>query len=276
MFYNRAANTLAGKSTASNVPELNQPGFKLIHIADVDYNTHHYTFKSSLEALKSWSDANPTHFPIVVLIETKKDGLPNNLGIPVAVPLAFNQNAMDSIDLEIESVFNNTNQLITPDFVRGTESTLEQAVLTKGWPRLNEVKGKVMFILNATSDEKTLYSNNHANLMGRKCFIFGSEGNPETACILMDDAIGKETQIQDLVKKGYLIRTRSDAGTIESRNGDTRTLNSALNSGGQIISTDYYKADARFSNYVAKLPDSAWVRLNPINGPKGKLSSPIK
>ncbi len=48
LFYNRAANSLARMTVASNIPELKLPGLKVLHIPDVDYQTHYYTFKSML------------------------------------------------------------------------------------------------------------------------------------------------------------------------------------------------------------------------------------
>jgi hypothetical protein len=44
---------------ASNLPELQQPGFKIIHILDFDFNTLHLTFKDALQNVKQWSDAHP-------------------------------------------------------------------------------------------------------------------------------------------------------------------------------------------------------------------------
>jgi hypothetical protein len=52
--------------------------------------------------------------------------------------------------------------------------------------------------------------------------------------------------------KKFIVRTRSDAGTIEARNNDYRRFNAAWQSGSQIISTDYYKPDKRFSDYQVK------------------------
>src|SRR6202007_1125715 len=67
-FYNRQGNVLIGKPTASGIPELQQPGFKVLHIPDIDFQTHFYTLKSALQFFKSWSDNHPNHIPIFILI----------------------------------------------------------------------------------------------------------------------------------------------------------------------------------------------------------------
>ena len=72
-FSNRAGNLLVQKPIASGLVELEQPGFKMMHIPDLDYNTHYLTFKAGLQALKNWSDAHPNHIPIFVNIETKEE-----------------------------------------------------------------------------------------------------------------------------------------------------------------------------------------------------------
>ena len=58
LFFHRAGNRLVGEPTASGITELHEPGFKVLHKPDFDYQTHHYTFKSAMEAVKNWSDAN--------------------------------------------------------------------------------------------------------------------------------------------------------------------------------------------------------------------------
>ncbi len=38
--------------------------------------------------------------------------------------------------------------MITPDDVRGKYSSLKEAVLKQGWPELDRVKGKFLFVLD--------------------------------------------------------------------------------------------------------------------------------
>ena len=50
----------------------------------------------------------------------------------------------------------------------------------------------------------------------------------------------------------YIIRTRSDAGTLEARDNNYNRFESCLKSKAQIISTDYYKPDLRFGDFCIK------------------------
>ena len=81
-------------------------------------------------------------------------------------------------------------------------------------------------------------------------------------------------EITDLVRQGYLVRTRSDApDTGEATSGDTTRLDAALASGAQWISTDHPGPDGASdqydSDYVAQLPGFLTARCNPVTAPDG-------
>ena len=69
---------------------------------------------------------------------------------------------------------------------------------------------------------------------------------------------------------GYLVRTRADADTKESRFNDTRRREAALASGAQYVSTDYLWPDPRFpGGYQVRLPGGVVARCNPVRRPDG-------
>ena len=78
-FSKRKLNALVGESVNANIPSLFDPGFKVLHIPDVDYNTHNFTFKSAIQGIKNWSDANQDHLPIFIYIEPKETSVENYL-----------------------------------------------------------------------------------------------------------------------------------------------------------------------------------------------------
>jgi hypothetical protein len=82
-------------------------------------------------------------------------------------------------------------------------------------------------------------------------FHYTSPEDPEAAFIVVNDPVGNEERIQQLTAS-FIVRTRSDAGTIQSRNNDYSTYDAAIRSGAQIISTDYYTPDLRWSNFQIK------------------------
>jgi hypothetical protein len=73
-------------------------------------------------------------------------------------------------------------------------------------------------------------------------------------------------RIQDLVKGGFLVRTRADSDTQEARTNDTRPRDRALASGAQFVSTDYPEPNTAFSAYAVRFEKGIVVRANPVNG----------
>src|SRR5262245_38316957 len=111
-FYDRQGLRFVNEPVASNIPELLEPGLKVLHIPDFDYETHHYTFRAALQTIAAWSDAHPTHVPLAVHLETKEstiaDVLPN-FDLTPAIP--FFPASADAIDTEIRAIFTDTSRI---------------------------------------------------------------------------------------------------------------------------------------------------------------------
>ncbi len=263
-------------------PELVAPGLKVLHIPDIDFETTCLTFVSCLQTIKAWSDANPGHLPLMVLVEAKDDPLVLPPGVlppgvpPLAVPVPFGAPELDGIDAEIRSVFPD-DQLITPDDVRGGRDTLEQAVLKDGWPTLNESRGRLLFALDNTDAKRDDYLDGHPSLAGRVMFTSSPPGSPESAFVKVNDPLGNEAFISELVAAGYIVRTRADADTVEARFGLTARRDAALASGAQFISTDYPEPDPDFSTgYFVEIAGGTNARCNPVLSPPGCDSSALE
>ena len=139
------------------------------------------------------------------------------LGFTTAIK--FTPALSDDIDTEIKSVFGNTlDKVITPDNVRGTYATLKDAVLAENWPTVGESRGKFLFAMQgpATSD----YLAGHPSLQGRAMFLISKPDLPESAVIGEDVPNRFHDRIIDEVKKGYIVRTRSDEPNHENLTGD--------------------------------------------------------
>jgi Phosphoinositide phospholipase C, Ca2+-dependent len=249
-------------------PDWRVPGVKVLHIADLDYETICVRFVTCLEHVRAWSQGNPDHVPISILVELKQsDRRAVAQGGVVAPP--WNLDALDALDAEIRSVFSE-KEMITPDDVRRSGRTLEQSVLRYGWPTLAESRGKVVFLLdNDPGAIRTAYTAGRPNLEGRVIFTNSRPGFTDAAFIKRNEPRGANTaQIQDLVRQGYLVRTRSDLPLSTVRSGDRAMLNAALESGADVISTDFPEPgmSARYgSDFVAELPNGGPARCNPVN-----------
>lgn len=242
-----------------------KPGFKVLHMPDIDFRSHVYTFKQALAALKAWSDAHPRHLPILITMNAKDSG--SSDAAEFIQPLLFDKKAYDAWDAEIREVLP-PEKLLTPDDVRGDFQTLEEAVLANRWPRLREARGRFLFILDENGAKMETYIQGHPSLAGRVMFVNAIEGRPEAALRIVNDAIGDFHYIQKLVKAGYVVRTRADADTREARAGDYSTMKAAFDSGAQYVSTDYYYPNKDFgTGYQVKLPGGGAGRWNPLLTP---------
>jgi hypothetical protein len=241
--------------------KLQRPGFKVIHVQDLDYRSHCLLLVDCLREVKAWSQRNPRHLPLYIMIENK-DGRsrPEFMVAPEPITKA----TMDALDQEILSVFSR-EELITPDDVRRGRETLEEAVLELGWPELESARGKIVFLLDQERVTK-LYTEGRPSLEGRIAFTNSTPGSPDAAFVKSNNPIGPgAARIRDLVRRGYLVRTMTDPGPQGVRAKDTRRAQSALDSGAQILSTDYpFSWDPEGYGYNVKFPDGAIARCNPV------------
>ena len=241
-----------------------KPGFKVMHVQDVDYRSNCQPFTACLQQVREWSHAHPEHIPIFILVETKQ-GAPKDLKLTEPEP--FTTATFDALDAEIRSVFP-ASEMITPDEVRGSYGTLNQAILAGNWPSLASARGKVIFLMDQRS-VGPVYLVDHPSLRGRAIFTNAAPGEPDAAFTELND--GPAAEIAALVRKGYLVRARTDADTKQARTNDTTTRDAMMASGAQILSTDYpVHEPARWEgHYVVALPGHAVVRCNPVNAQAG-------
>jgi hypothetical protein len=230
---------------------MRKPGFKVIHEAYIDTHSTCLTFVLCLRAVKTWSDAHPGHVPMMIDVEMKDE---------TVTPATF-----DSLEAEIRSVFS-PGDLVTPDSVRGDDPSLGHAVRTRGWPTLGAVRGRIMFMLDNESDAKIELAG-HPSLRGRILFAPASPGDDDAAVAKLNDPIADAAKIKAALAANMLVRTRSDADTVQARSNSTTMREAALTGGAQFVSTDYEVPDPRFGPYVVKIPGGKPARCNPITAP---------
>lgn len=270
-FYNYGGLSFLGESVASGVQELNQPGFKVLHVPDFDYRTHYYSFKSALQAVKLWSSQNPNHLPIFIQVESKTETVGDQITFAdLVTSQPYSSGASDALDNEIKSVFGeDLEQVITPDDVRGNYPTLREAVLDRNWPTLAQARGKVVFAMEGALVSQ--YVQGHPSLQGRAMFTFANPSAAHAAFVILNNPVGQMSAIQQAVAQGFIVRTRADSDTREARTGDYTTMNAAFSGGAQIISTDYYrpdprhKTDAGWTDYKVAFPGGGTFRINPVS-----------
>jgi hypothetical protein len=251
---------------------VNAPGgqFPVLHTPVVDNTSNCTPLAQCLDVVRRWSAAHPGHVPIFILVAPIDDPIDHTLDPSL---LSFDAAGLDELDSLVRSSLG--RQLITPDSVRGKAKTLRAAVTGKGWPTLGKTRGKIMVILNRAGVIRDTFLQGHPSLEGRAMFVTAEARSPAAAVIKMDDP--DEARIQQLVKQGFIVRTRADGDLVEARNHDVARRDLALRSGAQIVSTDFEVAvPAIGGDYVVQIPDGTPARCNPVNAPKNCRPSDVE
>lgn len=248
---------------------LKEPGLKTLHMADVDFRSSCPTFRLCLQQLRSWSDANPGHSPVFILLEPKFQSVAAAAGVPGATKLdPFDAKAFAELDASIQEILGR-ERVVTPDDVRGKHETLEKAALAGAWPTVHQARGKFVFLMIVPGMNLAAfapYLEGRPNLEGRMAFVQGEPGMAHAAFTMIDNALTRGDEIKALVKSGRLVRTRSDIDTFEARQNDVKRRDAAMASGAQVVSTDYPWAPNIFGNSFAVTPFPGGFRCNPVNG----------
>jgi len=240
------------------------PGYKVLHIPDIDFRSHCPVFKQCLAQIRDWSDAHPDHVPLFLVVEAKTSDLPILPDPTHTVP--FSPALFDALDEEIRSVLGR-DRLITPDDVRGAHPTLNAAIRAGGWPTLRQARGKIVILMITADGESSTqgYLAGHPSLRGRLAFLRAEPGEDHAAFLMFDNALVRGAPIRDYVRQGYIVRTRSDIEAYEAKTNDTTRADAAFASGAQIVSTDFeHPGNAFGTAYVVRLPGGGIARPDPL------------
>ena len=233
----------------------------VMHVPVLDPKSTVRDFPTALAVVKEWSDRHPRHVPFF-LMELKEEGTVIHRGIKV--PQKGDLDRLDSIIFEVFP----RDRVITPDDVRGKHATLSEAVGAGGWPNLAKAAGKVLFILHERGKNQELYLQDHPALAGRAMFVNALPGQPHSGVIVLDSP--QDPEIKTLAKKGYFIRTRVDG----QRHVNESVRQQGLNSGAQILSTDYPLGEFE-EKKAFTFPGHAVARPNPVTAPAELKSASI-
>lgn len=251
-----------------NTKGLEKPGFKILHMADIDFRSHYPTLKDALVELRQWSDKNPQHTPIFIMVEAKDSGFPIFPNSTQVLP--FDQKAYNDLDKEI-SQYLGKDKIISPKEVQGKFATLREAVLHNNWPKVENSKGKfILMLLPGSAGTKSTKDNPYlinGSLENRLMFMESEPDDNFAAFILRDNAIVRQQEIQKMVQQGFMVRTRSDIETYEAKVNDPTRSKAAFSSGAQVVSTDFFRSGNTYGTpYFVKPPQDKDYFANPVNG----------
>lgn len=239
------------------------PGFKVLHMPDIDFRSSCPTLRLCLTQVRAWSEAHPGHVPLFLVIEAKTQDLHILPGATATVP--FSAALFDDLDRELEQTMGR-ERIITPDDVRGRHATLNAAIRAGAWPTLATARGKVLFLMITANGPAGAagYLEGHPSLRGRMAFLRAQPGEDHAAFLMFDNALARAAEIRQYAQQGYLIRTRSDIETYEAKVNDRTRADAAFASGAQIVSTDFeVEGNAFGTGYVVRLPAGGTARCRP-------------
>ena len=247
-------------------------GFSVFHIPVVDPHTTCLALVDCLHTIKTWSDAHPR------TCRSRSCSSSRTTISTSPMPYGFwGAPRSRQLDTTIRSVFSERH-MFTPDDLRRGHATLPEAIATDGWPTIDSVRGQVMFVMdNSGTLPRQVPRRAPDALQGRVIFTNADPGDADAAFIKRNDPLTQSAEIQSLVAQGYVVRTRTDADTIEARANDTHQRDVALATGAQWVSTDFVVPGRAFGTpYFVAIPGGTPARCNPINAPTWCTSSLIE
>lgn len=199
------------------------------HVPLVDNLGPHPSMELTLKEIQRWSKAHPDHIPLTIIIEFKLDWMILEPGLkPVddEFIMGFDELLRSTLDDE---------RLYTPEDFRGKHSTMRDALTYQGWPLIEDLKGKILFVLHVEESTDSLYVNGDVSLGSHTLFTscYPEDDREDAIFIVYNEP--DASIIKPLVERGFIVRTRADADL----NYSSDQREAALSSGAQIISTDF-------------------------------------
>lgn len=231
-----------------------EKAFDVGHVQVIDMNSQCATLSDCLTEIRAWSNAHSEHVPVWISFNAKDQIIP---WLPDPSP--FTPEAFEQLDQLLERALG--DRLIRPREVVAPAACHPLQNCRPVWPSLTEAAGKFLLILDEAGEKRALYAQGWRQ---RPMFLTVEKGHPAAALMIINDPVASQVQIRNLVKQGFMVRTRADANTVEARENSGLRRDAAFTSGAQAISTDYLLPNNRFgTEYRVIIEDG--VRCNPVS-----------
>jgi hypothetical protein len=235
------------------IKTMSKPGFKAIHVMDVDYRSSCLLLSDCLQEVAVWSRAHPHHLPIVIALHT------NDLKTPMpgaTHPLPCDETALNALESEIKAAFT-PDQIFTPEQLQGRYPSQRDAAMAHAWPKLGAVRGKVIFVLDDSMAKARAYRGHRGSLEGRLMFVAADQASPLAAFVNIPDPVKDSARIRQAVQAGFMVITRADDDTHEARANNPVRRDAAFASGAQIVRTNFIHPDPAIGAYHVSLAQEA-------------------
>ncbi len=225
--------------------------FAVSHIPYLDNVSSCYDLALALEEVKLWSENNPGHLPVSVIIEPKR------AVVPIDGMRGFNIEYANILDNLVSEILGDT--LLTPKDMMGDYASFKDMRENDGWLPLGDTMGKVLVLLHDCS-ATTRFIKQDETIKSRAMFpvLRYNDRNKSYTSFILDnepDAALRHEE-ENLDKCNLIVRTRADSFPDFSE--ERYELINQCSS--QIISSDYVARHGEtpyhtfsFDGYTVKL-----------------------
>lgn len=225
--------------------------FITTHNPITDNASSAYDFAKGLEEIAMWSDNNPGHLPVYLLVEPKGK-------VPAVNKL---KNFSFEYALELDKVLRKVlgNRLLTPKQIMGGYGSLEEMRMADDWPTLKESAGKIIVLLHPCGVTQDYIDVDKSITTQAMLPVLGFEEIDKSyASFILDNEpeVAMENNKKTVHENNLMVRTRAD--NYPDFSNERYSL--VENCGSHIITTDYPPRIVRpydhvydFDGYMMKL-----------------------
>ena len=216
--------------------------FTCMHSPGIEMTTSCYDFALAMEEIAMWSDNNPNHLPITVIVE------PKSFFLPLEDMKKFSYGYADELDATLRETLG--EKLFTPDDMLRDYASFGEMRNADDWCKVSDMLGKVLILLHDCGATEE-YISADETLRSQAMFPMLRENDAEKdyASFIISNNPTKFLRTQDYIvgEKNLIVRTRADSFA----NISEKKAEDALDCKAHIVSTDYpTRTDSTAESYV--------------------------
>ena len=218
--------------------------FEVTHVPLVDNSSTSVKFDLALEEINTFLTYEPNSFPIIIILEIKDDYM----------VLDPKLKAITNRELSLleETIINKLgDKVYQPKQLLKSYDSLKASVDSEGYPTIDELAGKVMFVIHA-GKYANIYLEEDLNNQVLFTASYADELNVNSLFVIHNTI--DVNAINNLVNNNYIVRTRV-GGTTGYTNEDFKE---AILSNAQILTSDFTVARSDL-NKVLYLEDNKYT-----------------
>ena len=208
----------------------NKVEFKVTHNSIFDNASSAYDFTKALQEIKMWSDNNPNHIPVIIIVE------PKSFVIEINGMKKFSLEYAQELDKIVENTLGDS--LLTPADMLRDYASFKEMRENDDWISLKEAQGKILVLLH-DCDVTESYIALDETIKTQNMFPmlrYDDRNESYTSFILENDAWrASERKIENIDESNLIVRTRAD---VYPEYSDER-YEVIEDCGSQIITTDF-------------------------------------